>query len=163
MRHAAILLAVVILFAFVPNASRSQTPISNAKKGTVAYEAVMTGEMTDDVGTKLGFATVGESRVHLGFTTFKGPNGIRVTLESGEFTSSIEALRYLNHEILAAPKVVKQGDIVNESSEITGRRAEITDPRAERSTVIWTNGAWFYGVLSTSLDDCLKFEAQYRR
>lgn len=163
MRGAAISLELVILFLLSPNTLTFQAPTPGDKGRAVAYEIVMMGEMTDDPGTKSGFATVGESQVHLGFTTFKAPNGSHVTFESGEFTSPIEALRYLNHNIQTATKVLQEGDIVNKSREITGHRAEVIGTAAEGSAVLWTDGPWFYKVASNSITDCLKFEAQYRR
>lgn len=127
--------------------SKTESADSNQKRH---FEITQMGEIRDEDGT------------HLAFAAFKAADGTKLTVEHHEFESELQAQEYFQKTVGKAPKVVVRAKKTNAKGAITGERAQVilesTAVSGPLQAVLWTSGANFYEVFSTSLPDVLECE-----
>jgi hypothetical protein len=134
------------------------TPAKQASQNTgapakVKFENTGMGEMKDGEG------------VPLGFTNFKGSDGSTLTVLYKRFENSATAQAYFERQILKAMKVVERNKKLNTSGNAAGDRAEILlrfEAQKSIPAILWTDGAMFHEIYSSSRKSMLDLEEVYK-
>jgi hypothetical protein len=123
------------------------------KKKPIKFENMMMGEFITEDG------------VHLGLTTFKASDGVKLTATDGEFDSARRAQQEFDKEIAKATKVIERGKKKDKTGKVIGERALImagtSDLDKPIPAVVWTDGLWFHEIRSTSMRDIIELEKLY--
>lgn len=113
----------------------------------------MAGEMMDEDG------------VHLGFTHYKASDGTSLKVLYAGFDNPAKAQDYFEKQLAKAVKVSERKSKLNTSEKVVGERAQILirlDPKRTWPAVLWTDGATFHEIYSSSLNSVLELEKVYK-
>lgn len=160
---------IILLASYGFSGSRVRAASSHAHQGASArhlvFDNLASGELIDETGNQLGLKTLGREQTILGFIDFKASDGVRLTIEDGEFSAPMDAKRLFEAKIAQAKKIVQRRAVKDKEGKVTGERAEVMLQSAASKpktwAVLWTAGPWFHEIISSSLKDCLVLEREY--
>ncbi len=102
----------------------------------------------------------------LSFTAYKSADGVPVTVIYGTFSSEIRAVQELDGSVKKAEKIVNEGPSRDSLGNTVGKRAVLLvrnqPSNALETAILWTNGQFFYEVLSPSQPVAIYWEKRYR-
>ena len=94
--------------------------------------------------------------------SYETPNGTRVGVTRGEFTSPAAAERELRHWLKEARRVIEQRTNKDASGKPVGLRVigifPVVAPQGENKGILWTEGDKYFWVSSPSLELALQVE-----
>ncbi|MGA9042754.1 MAG: hypothetical protein WB421_19640 [Terriglobales bacterium] len=103
----------------------------------------------------------------LGFTDFTASDGIGMRAFYLTESGRVRAATAFNEEVARAVKVFELAEKRDRAGVLVGKRALILAPSSKPfppfPAVIWTNGATFHKVASSSMQDNLALEKVYRK
>ncbi len=104
--------------------------------------------------------------LRLGFTDYKGPDGVGLRVLYWDFDEPFDASRAFEKEIARAQKVVERGKKIDQTGKVVGERAQVvfrsTTSRETFPVVLWIDGRRFHEIQSRSLRHILEFEKIYK-
>ncbi len=126
-------------------------------------------------GSASGFKSLGgvgeietKSGLRLGFADYVGSDGVKLSLLYLAENNRALSLQAYNEELSRAVKIVAQSKKTDGNGVVVGERAQILLPGRRFAdqfpvpAVIWTDGPTFHEISSSSVDDILKLEKEYR-
>ncbi len=136
--------------------SRSTTA---KRHGKISFEDNASGRLIRD-------------RTAFGFTSYLASDGINLLAIYTTFDDAAQAQAAFDRELAKAEKVIKKGK-KNKEGQIVGERAQIvllggqadivaSKPDERFAAVVWTDGASFHEIESSSLRDVLALEKVYK-
>jgi hypothetical protein len=99
------------------------------------------------------------------FHIYKSTDGVGISTRSEKRGSRILANREFQKKINKADKIIERGLKLDKNGKQVGERAVLTftdkGPDKVIARVIWTDGAYFHSIESSSLPHILEFEKKY--